>query len=38
MKRRHPVNKARSASAFRKKVGKTKMPNVAAVQRGGIRL
>lgn len=38
MKRRNHVNKYRSAKAFRGKVGKTKGANIAAVQRGGIRL
>jgi len=38
VKRRQPVNKHRSAVVFRKQVQKTKMPNMAAVQRGGIRL
>lgn len=35
---RSPVNKSRSASKFRRSVSKTKMANVVAVQRGGIRL
>lgn len=38
MKRRSFVNKHRSAVVFRHKVGKTKMVNMKAVQRGGIRL
>jgi len=36
--RRTPVNKFKSASNFRRGVSKTKMLNVKAVQRGGIRL
>lgn len=38
MRRRVPVNKFRSAKQFRRSVSKTKMANVKAVQRGGIRL
>lgn len=37
MKRR-PVSKGRSASKFRRQVGKTKLPNIAAPMRGGYRL
>jgi len=32
------VNKSRSARKFRAQVSRTKLPNVVAVQRGGIRL
>lgn len=36
---RKPVNKHRSASAFKRNVGRTKAPNMkAAPMRGGIRL
>jgi len=35
---RKPVNKGRSARKFRRDVGRTKAPNVAAAARGGIRL
>lgn len=38
MKRRSHVNKYKSAKHFRGKIGKTKGANIAAVQRGGIRL
>lgn len=38
MARRVPVNKYKSASSFRRGVGRTKAANVMAVQRGGIRL
>jgi len=38
MKRRKFVNKGRSAAHFRSQVGKTKLPNMKAVSRGGIRL
>lgn len=36
--RRQPVNKYKSAAKFRRAVDKTKLVNVMAVQRGGIRL
>lgn len=36
--RRMPVNKYRSASKFRRQVGKTKAINISAPMRGGIRL
>lgn len=36
--KRFSVNKSSSARSFRRSVGKTKYPNVAVVQRGGIRL
>ncbi|QXP08440.1 MAG: hypothetical protein [Arizlama microvirus] len=36
--KRSPVNKYRSAKAFRRDVSKTKLVNVKGVQRGGIRL
>jgi len=35
---RKPVNKYKSAAAFKQKISKTKMLNVMATQRGGIRL
>lgn len=38
MRRRMRVNKSRSAKQFRKSVGRTKMANLRATQRGGIRL
>lgn len=38
MKRRVPVNKYVSAKSFRSQIKRTKLPNVVAVQRGGIRL
>lgn len=38
MARRVPVNKYSSAKKFRRDVSRTKGANVAAVQRGGIRL
>lgn len=38
MAKRFKVNKGKAAKAFRKSVGKTKLVNVAAPQRGGIRL
>lgn len=37
MKRR-PVNRRRSASKFRKQVGRTKLVNLVQPMRGGIRL
>lgn len=36
--RRHSVNKRRSASAFKKKVARTKAANVGGLARGGWRL
>lgn len=36
--KRFPVNKSSSVRQFRKRTTRTKFPNVAAVQRGGIRL
>lgn len=36
--KRFPVNKAKSASSFRRAVSKTKAINVKGSQRGGIRL
>lgn len=38
MKKRSPVNKRKSALVFRHQVARTKLPNMKAVQRGGIRL
>ena len=38
MKRRVSVNKYSSAKSFRRQISRTKLPNVVAVQRGGIRL
>lgn len=38
MKYRSKVNKAASARRFRSDVGRTKLANINAVMRGGIRL